>query len=169
MNRDPAERTRSRHVPDPVASTLSDIVTASEVAVLVDVDALERSQYARIGPLMLLALDALVNARIQVVLLSRTDPERARSLHQDLPGAWHFEGMEPMFAVADVRTRIPGVRIVAATDQESICSALAAPDRALLLSAAAMLSIPSNSAMIGDVGLGAALWWLVEERTRQDR
>jgi hypothetical protein len=163
-------QTESRfRIPDPVASALSDLVTASEVAVIVDVDALERSRYARIDDEMLLTLDALMRARIQVALLSGIGWERARWLHHRLPESWHFEGMVPMFAIADVRTRIPGVRIIAATDQEAICTALAAPDRGLLLSAAALLSIPSNSRMIGDVGLRAALWWLVDERTRREK
>lgn len=159
---------------------LRDIATAPLLAVIVHVDALERCALARIDRVMRFALGALTRANAQVVLASQ-DGRRAL-LHRELATAWWLDlrrgwtgegdgGGRTWNGLADtvayVRDRMAGVRIIGISDEPALLDALADHDRGIAIGAGSGY-VRGNIAAPLEASLRAALWWLVEARTRQD-
>jgi hypothetical protein len=142
---------------------LADVVAEPRVAVLVDVDALERTRHARIDRVMLLALDALGHLDAQIILLARRDRERAEHIHRELPRSWHLVDTESRHVLAQCRERSAGVPLVAITDDRDLLGDLLACDRGIALGNHDG-GIGANIATTGDVHVRAMLWWIVDER-----
>jgi hypothetical protein len=122
------------------------------LAVCVDVDALERSRLARVDRVMRLALAALLDAGITVALVARDARPRAEQLHAALPGSIDLEALAP------------GTPCLWLTDDRSRLARLARTDCAIALGD--RLHARPNIAPSNDLGVRAALWWLVDCRTR---
>ncbi len=143
------------YAPEPVISVLGAASGEPDLGLVIDVDALERSALARIDRVMLLALDALAHARVQVYLLARYERQRARLLQTGITGA---RCVHPgQLASLD----LPRIVI---TDDPAVLAGLREHDRAVALGRPELACKAIASA--GDSAVRAILWWLLEERTR---
>jgi hypothetical protein len=122
-----------------------------EVAVVIDLDAFERRRLAFERPL-LLVLDALAHSRARVVLAS------SRDLQPPLARCW----IVGRGAVAAVRARIPGVAVIAVSDDPVVFDELAERDRGLSL--VGNIRGTGNVVATGELAMRAALWWIVRAR-----
>ena len=160
----PVFRTNARlYASDAVIELLVDVATEPRVAVLVDLDALERSALARIDRVMLLALDALGHAGVQVVLLGRQQRGRAALVHGLLAGSWCVEHVEPRWTLARLRDRLPDVPLVAISDDPDLLGNLMRHDRGIAMGAD-QPGARSNVVASRDLNVRAALWWIVDSR-----
>ena len=139
------------HASRDLTQLLQPVANAPELAVVLDVDALERSALARIDRVMLFALDALARAGVHIVLVANDTVDRAASFHHELSKSWCIERAG---AISRLRGRMPAARVVAITNDYSLLSGLTSNDRKIVLDGAS------------DVSVRAALWWLVGARTK---
>ena len=137
------------YAPSQVTRQLRSLACAPALAVVVDVDALERSVMARVERVMALALDALAKTNVQVAIVAREHQERARQLHRVVSGAWHVEHDD---VVAHVRDQLPRAPVIVISDAPRLLANLADDDRAIPL-----------------CDVRATLWWLVDARARSTR
>jgi hypothetical protein len=160
---DPGFRINARiYASDAVIDVLASVVTERQLAVVVDVDALEHTT-ARIDRVMRLALDALCHANVQVVLLVRHQHERAASVHAGLTGAWRCEHGDARWTLARLRERLPGVPLVAISDDPALLDNLSGRDRGIAIGPVRPAA-RRNIAPSGAFNVRAALWWIVDAR-----
>ena len=150
------------YAPAQVIALLREIARVPALALVVDVDALERSAAAKVDRVMTLALDALSHADVQIVLLSRHDRARAGWLHRGIPRSWSCTNDGA--ALANLRERLPDVRVIAISDDPELLRALVDRDRGIALGGEELAA--ANIAATDDASLRAALWWLVDVRSR---
>jgi hypothetical protein len=158
------------YVSEEVRLPLCDIATAPALAVLVHLEAFERSAFARIDRVMRCALAALGRVDVQVVLVSHDEGERGALLHRELTTAWWLDlrqgwrdrgggGRRASIglagAAACVRARMAGVQLIGISDERALLDALTEHDRGIAIGNASV-----------DVSVRAALWWLVDTRAR---
>src|SRR6185503_6876417 len=79
------------YAPEHVTRQLRSIATSDRLALIVDVDALDRSTFARGDRVMTLALEALTHVRVQIVFVSKGAIDRAAALQRSVPRSWRFE------------------------------------------------------------------------------
>jgi hypothetical protein len=148
------------YAPEPVMNVLRDVAGAPQLALVLDIDALERSARARVDRVMLLALAALGRARVELVLAARTEHERALLLQRMLPGAlWFSAGATLRSQLAE---KLPGAPVIAITDAPELIHMLAPHDRGVALGRPELAH--DNVVTIGDTGVRAMLWALLDER-----
>jgi len=94
-------------------NVLRDVAGAPQLALVLDIDALERSARARVDRVMLLALAALGRARVELVLAARTEHERALLLQR--AHTWGHVELGPDGSVALTRKRANVVVLDGAT------------------------------------------------------
>lgn len=138
------------YAPCQVTRQLRALACAPSLALVVDVDALERSVLARVDRVMALALDALAHTNVQIVLVARAQQERAQALHRAVTGSWCLEAAD---VLAHVRDRMPSAPLIVVSDEPHMRANLGDDDRAIDLSDE-------------EVGVRATLWWLVDARAR---
>lgn len=161
---DPAYRTNARiYASETVIDLLMGIATEPRVGVIVDIDALERSRAARIDRVLLLALDALCHANVQVVLLVRNQRERAEVVHAGLARAWRCEHRDARRTLAQLGERLPGVPLIAISDDLDLLGSLSGRDRGIAIGPD-RTAARGNVAPSGDFNVRAALWWIVDAR-----
>jgi len=148
------------YAPAHLTRQLQSIATTEPLAVIIDVDALDRSTFARGDRVMTLALDALSHVSVHVVLVSRCAMERAVMLQRSVPRSWCFETER---AVHEIRERISGVQLIAVSDDLQLLAALGADDRGIALACA---NHASNVVTTGEITVRAVLWWLVDRRAK---
>lgn len=159
----PAFRTNARiYASDAVIDLLAGVATEHQIAVVVDVDALEHSR-ARIDRVMVLALDALCHASVQVVLLVRHHRERAAAVHAGLTGAWCCEHGDPGWTLARLRERLLGAPLIAISDDPDLLGHLSGCDRGIAIGLN-LAAVRGNIVPSGDFNVRAALWWIVDAR-----
>lgn len=143
-----AFRTKARfYAPPMVTDPLQPIAGAATLALLVDVDVLEkRTQLDRV---MLLALQALARTQVQVLLVSHDEQIRLGLLRRGVPLTW-LSADAPRRAVTQLRSRDRSMRIVAMTGS---------PEN--LDNQDCWLDLRSTS--IAETR--AAVWWLVHTRS----
>lgn len=149
------------YAPEPVMATLRDVMAVPELAVLLDVDTLERSALARIDRVMLLALDALAHAGVHVVLLAHHERDRATLFQHAITRS---RLLDPAHAIGHVRAHWPDASVIAISDAPDLLRALDTGDRGVALGRPELTS--ANIAAAGDTSVRATLWWLLEERLR---
>jgi hypothetical protein len=152
------------YAPVHLTKQLGFVACAPTLALVVDVDALQRSALAT-ERVMLLALEALSYVNVQVVVVSRDHQERAQLLHHAVARSWCLERAD---ALACVRDRIPGVRMVVITDEPRLLAELSDDDRGIRMSCDED-AVSTNVLVAGDIEVRAALWWLVDARTKAQR
>lgn len=154
----------ARHyAPEPVMGALAGIVGAPEIALVIDVDALERSALAKIDRVMLLALEALAGSGIHVVLAARETTDRAALLQRVLDRAELVDGTRKDL-VGALRAARPAMRVIVLSDDPELLTRLAACDCGIALGRPELTR--ANVANIGDTAVRATLWWLAEEHAR---
>lgn len=156
------------HGSETVIQLLADVACAPALALVVDLEALERSPQAGLQRLVQLVLDALSQVRVQVVLAASglaDDCERCGPLHHALPGSWCVDRRT---ALAEVRERIAGAQLIAISDDLAWLGALTSRDCGIALAVRpSTITTPAGPiAAVGDVSMRAALWWLVDVRAR---
>jgi len=157
-------RSPRSYAPNPVMVTLAGIVDSPALALLLDVDALERSALARIDRVMQLALSALAQLRVSVFLAARYERERAAALQRHIRDALYVVRPAPL-AVTQVRSAVPvGTPILALSDDPPLFEMLAERDRGLALGRPEL--VRANVVSLADTSVRATLWWLYEERGR---
>lgn len=151
------------HFTPPVLRTLLHaVVQHPSLAIVVDVDTLERSALAKIDRVILLALDALARAGVLVVLAARRERNQAELLQHSLPGARVVDGGDDAL-IARIREERPGTACVVITDDPDLLGSLGAEDRGIALGRPEL--VRRNVASTGDTAVRATLWWILEERT----
>jgi len=148
------------YAPDEVRRFLGDVVAEPDLAVCIDIDALERSQLARVDGVTILALDAL-RAHFPIALLAWDAAERAAVIEAALPGIVRCTHAAPRPSLAPVRAALPGRPLVVLSDTADLVAELASSDRALVLGALPHL-VQRNVARIRELEVRATLWWLAE-------
>jgi hypothetical protein len=148
------------YAPEHLTRRLQTIAVADRLAVMIDVDALDRSTFAKSDRVMTLALDALSHVKVQVVLVSRTAMDRAAALQRCVPRSWCVETDR---AVPEIREQMPGCRVIAVSDDVDLLATLAPEDRGIALTCS---SESSNVVMTGEISVRAVLWWLVDLRAK---
>ena len=108
-----AFRTKARFYASPmVTKPLQPIAGAATLALLVDVDVLEKR--TPLDRVMLLALQALARTQVNVLLVSHDEQIRLGLMRRGVPLAW-LSADVPRRALTHLRSRDRGVRIVAMT------------------------------------------------------
>lgn len=156
-------RSKARvYAPDDVRRVLHGVASSPEVALCLDVDALERSRLARVDGVMLLALEAL-REHIPIVLLAWDANERATLVRAALPGTVRCLHAVPRRSLAPARSALPGRRMIVITDAPDLIADLAGDDCALLLGGVPHAA-QRNVARIRELEVRAVLWWLADAR-----
>ena len=154
-------RSKARvYAPDDVRRLLGDVTASPDLAVCIDVDALERTQLARVDGVTILALEAL-QAHFPVALLAWDAAERAMTMKSALPGLVRCTHVVPRRSLAPVRAALPDRRLAVLTDAPDLVSDLGKRDCALVLGALQHL-VQRNVAKIRELEVRATLWWLAE-------
>jgi hypothetical protein len=153
------------YAPAAVTAELDHIVGAPEVALVVDLDALERSPLARIDRVMLLALDALGHAGLHVVLAAKRAVDRAVALQPRVRGATVLDRNDGSIVVR-LRVQRPDVRVIALTDDPELIAELGELDRGIALGRPELAG--EHVVAAGDTAVRATLWWLLFERLRAE-
>lgn len=141
------------YAPDAVVAVLRDVVAVPELALIVDVDALERSARARIDRVMIVALELLARDGVQIVFVARQQQDRAAVLQRSVPGSFCAPSSESV--VAQVRRQHPACRFIAISDDPSLLAGLTSEDRGMVLGSPELAG-----------AIRASLWWLLDARTR---
>jgi hypothetical protein len=176
-------RTNARlYAPENVTRVLDEVARGVTLTVVIDVDALERSALAKVDRVMLLALDALSYAQVQVVLLSTDEAERTAVLHRGVSRSWWLDchagwreramnvvrGDHPISmsqAIARVRERTPGTRLIGISDDPALLDCLTEADRGILLGSEGTAVGPTVTS-VRDLAVRAVMWWLVDVRSK---
>lgn len=128
---------------------------------------------------LVLLLEALHHAGIQVIIVSGRASSVAEQLQSQMPQAWWIPkpaagraGMPMREIVGWVRDRIPGVRLIAIGDDEldeelfeTLDTALQNPDRAVAVRSRGSRPTRASLTLAGPTAVRAMLWWLIEART----
>ena len=155
-----------RYVPSALIELLQQLATQSELAVVVDADALGRSALARIDRVMLLALDALFQVNVQLVLLVKHERQRTATLHPWIPKAKLIAYDDPAVALAEVRCATLAAALLAISDAHGLLACLGERDRGIALGTSVDATDP-NIAVASDSQIRAALWWLIDARLKE--
>jgi hypothetical protein len=152
------------YAPDHVVAVLASVVGTPRLALLVDIDSLERSALARVDRVMQLALTALARVGVGVFLAARYERERARALQLAIPHCRNVVRSAPL-ALPIVRA-IAGhdVPLIALSNDPSLFDQLTERDRGLALGRPELAR--GNVTALADTSVRASLWWLHEERAR---
>jgi hypothetical protein len=150
------------YAPDSVMDALDDVICATDVSLLVDVDMLERSAFARIDGVMMLAFDALAHAGVRIVLVTRGPRERVGLLQRRIVGArCACPDDDP---ITSARAERAGVQVIVLSDSVQMLAGLTARDRGVVLGRPELAR--ANVVSTGDTAVRAMLWWMLEERRR---
>lgn len=151
-----------RYAPPAVTSVVDDALDAPDVALVVDIDTLDRSALARLDRVMLLALQGLARARVTLGLVARHDRARAalteRAVAQSVVIERHR--FDDWLAVRRAR----GARTILLTDDPALLACLRDGDRGLALGRPELAN--THIAPLGDTAVRATLWWMLETRSR---
>ncbi len=142
---------------------LQEIVGAPEIALVVDIDALERSALAKIDRVMVLAFEALAGAGIRLVLAARETTDRAALLQRVLLRAELADGTDAE-VLERLRSTRPDLRAIVLSDDPDLLGRVARCDCGIALGRPELTR--ANVASLGDTAVRATLWWLAEEHAR---
>jgi hypothetical protein len=157
----PFTRLARCYAPDRVTAILVDAATSPELALIVDVDTLERSALARVDRVMMLALDALAQTGVHVILAARTELERATLLQSSITAA---TVLGEDLALPHVRSAHPNVPAIVVSESPAWMERLGVNDRGIALGRPEL--VRANVASAGDTEIRATLWWLLAHRER---
>lgn len=136
------------YAPAHLTRQLDTIAAADQLVVMIDIDALDRSNFARGDRVMLLALDELSRRGVQVVLASRA-ADRAAAVQRGVPSSWCVDVARGLH---QIRERLRGAHAIAISDDHDVLAMLGPDDRGVALTQ------PT------EVAVRAVLWWLVGAR-----
>lgn len=149
------------YAPDRVTAVLVNVATADELALVVDVDTLERSALAKIDRVMVLALDALAQSGVRVILTAQVEHERAALLQRAITAA---TVMGDDLALPQLRKVEPNLRVIVLSDAPAWFERLGVHDCGIALGRPEL--VRANVASAGDTEIRATLWWLLAHRER---
>ena len=152
------------YAPDHVTAILHSVLQAPALALLVDVDSLERSALARVDRVMQIALAALSSVEVSVYLTARYERERSLVLQRSIPRSTCIVRAAPLAMPIIRATLAPDVPLIALSDDPAVFALLADRDRGLALGRPELSR--GNVTALADVSVRATLWWLHEERAR---
>jgi len=112
---------------------------------------------------LLLLLDALHAAHIQVAIITRRPRLLVEQMKAQAPQAWWFSDVEA--SLAEVRERIPGVRVIAIGDDDALPDLHAGDDLAFGVRSAESACSSARLILRGPTAVRAVLWWLVSLRS----
>jgi len=147
------------YAPANVRQLLEKIVHSPDLALVIDVDALERTTRARIERVMVMGLEALARLGVKILIFARTERERASLLQRVVPGSEVVDAG----SYEHVRASSPGA-MIGVTDDMALLRTLRETDRGIVLSCDSDVIAP-NVTRADDASLRAALWWLVDARS----
>jgi hypothetical protein len=146
------------YAPEAVVLALRAVLAEPAVAVAIDVDCLERSARAKLDRVMLLALDALARAGVQIVLVALHDRERAALARRMIVQS------RCVHDAADLHAVIGDVPRIVISDDPDVLSALRDSDRGIVLGRPELVG--GTVVAADDTAVRATLWWMFAERTR---
>jgi hypothetical protein len=149
------------YAPDRVTAVLVDVATAPELALIIDVDTLERSALAKIDRVMILALDALAQTGVRVILTAREEAERAALLQRCITAA---TVLGDDLAIPQLRKANPELRLIVLSESPAWMERVGVNDCGIALGRPEL--VRSNVASAGDTEIRATLWWLLSHRDR---
>jgi hypothetical protein len=152
------------YAPDHVIALLQPIVDVRELALLIDVDALERSALARIDRVMQFAFTALSRVATKVFFAARYERERSLVLQRAIPDS-RFASRSAALALPLIRENVASsCPLIVLSDDPPVFDALPPKDRGLALGRPELAR--ANITALADTSVRATLWWLFEERAR---
>jgi hypothetical protein len=149
------------YAPDRVTAVLVDVATAPQLALVVDVDTLERSALAKVDRVMILALDALAQTGVRVILTASTELERATLLQRCIAAA---TVMGDDLALPQLRKAYPDLRMIVLSESPAWLERVGPRDCGIALGRPEL--VRANVASAGDTEIRATLWWLLAHRER---
>lgn len=152
------------YAPDHVTAVLTSILDAPHIALLLDVDALERSALARVDRVMQIALAALSRVDVAIYLAARHERERALVLQRSIPRCTYVVRSAALALPVVRSTRAAETPLVAISDDPAVFGLITQRDRGLALGRPELAR--ANVTSIADTSVRATLWWLHEERAR---
>lgn len=142
-----AFRSKARfHTSSALIEHLAALIDAPCLAVILDVDALQRR--TPVDRVTLLALQALLRSQVHVILTSHDEQTRLSLLRRGMPLSC-LSADRLRHLVADVRQRLRGVQLIAVADERDVIPLLLPHDRRV---------------DVGTEAVRAVLWWLVNSR-----
>lgn len=143
---------------------LTPVSRSPYLTLVIDVDTLERSALARIDRVMLLALDGLARAGVQVVLAARHERDRAARLQLAIREA-RCLNVGDGAVTEQLREHDGETSVIMVSGDPSLFVGLTACDRGVALGRHELVS--STIAAASDGSVRATLWWLLEARLRR--
>lgn len=147
------------YAPDRVTAVLADVAAAAELVLVIDVDTLERSALARVDRVMVLALDALAQTGVHVILSARAELDRAQLLQHSITAAT-VVGQD--LALPHARKLHASARLIVVSGAPEWMERLGVGDRGIALGRPEL--VRANVAAAGDTEIRATLWWLLAFR-----
>lgn len=144
--------------PEDLTRPLESIATADRLALVLDVDALGQSSLTTGDRALALALDALAQVGVQVVVVAKVAMDRAVALQR---GVSRSSVLDAARAVPRLRDRDPRVRLIVVGNDPELLAPVGPEDIAVRLTA---LPTASLGVISGESSLRLVLWWLVARR-----
>lgn len=152
------------YAPDHVTAMLSGLLDARNLALLVDVDALERTTFARVDRVLQLVCTALARLDVSMYLAGPRERERALALQRALPRCTYIVRSAAM-AIPFVRATLAShTPLIALSDSVTLFDLLTERDRGLAIGRPELAR--GNVTAVADTSVRATLWWLYEARAR---
>jgi hypothetical protein len=150
--------------PEHLTRPLASIATAECLAVLLDVDALGPCSPRTGDRLLTLALDALAQVGVQVVVVARLAMDRAVALQRSIPRSSFLDTRRAVSQLA--RERTPSLRRIVISSDPELLATLGPEDRGFTLTP---LPDTSHGVMSGESSMRLVLWWLVSARAAANK
>ena len=112
---------------------------------------------------LLLLLDSLHAASVQVAVVTRRPEHLVERMKAQAPHAWWFSDVDA--PLAQVRERLPGVRVIAIGDDGAFPDLRAGEDLAFGVRSAESACSSAQLILRGPTAVRAILWWLVSLRS----
>lgn len=157
------ERNARSCAPHLVATLLESVLAEWDLALVLDVDALERSAFARIDRIMQFSLVALSRTRVTIYLAARDERQRALIVQRSIPGA-RFMTRSASQSIPVIRASAGDSSLLAISDDPEVFATLRARDRGLALGRPELSR--GNVKALADSAVRATLWWLYEARAQ---
>ena len=149
------------------AEAWQELACVTSLATILDLDntcvPLSTSSDDGLDRSLLLLLDSLHAASVQVAIITRRPERLVERMKAQAPHAWWFSDVDA--PLAQVRERLPGVRVIAIGDDDAFPDLRVGEDLAFGVRSAESARSSAQLILRGPTAVRAILWWLVSLRS----